>query len=102
MKKHINIGTYKTDANENNLIGFRQKQQVKFTQIKRIHISPNSNENFQKWSRNTILIVGDSMLSEIEERRISKRVRKIKVISFTGATIDEMYDYIKPLLKKCS
>ena len=40
------------------------------------------------------------MLSGIEERRISKRDRKVKVKNFPGATIDDMYDYIKPLLKK--
>ena len=41
------------------------------------------------------------MLSGIEERRIAKRKRKVKVKNFPGATIDDMYDYIKPLLKKC-
>ena len=41
------------------------------------------------------------MLSGIGERRISKRDRKVKVKNFPEATIDDMYDYIKPLLKKC-
>ena len=41
------------------------------------------------------------MLSGIEERRISKRDRKVKVKNFPEATIDDMYDYIKPPLKKC-
>ena len=41
------------------------------------------------------------MLSGIEERRISKRDRKVKVKNFPGATIDGMYDYPIPLLKKC-
>ena len=41
------------------------------------------------------------MFSGIEERRISKRDRKVKVKNFPGATIDGMNDYIKPLLKKC-
>ena len=40
-------------------------------------------------------------MSGIDERRISKRDRKVKVKNFTGAAIDDMYDYIKPLLKKC-
>ena len=70
---------------ENQLIEFRQKEQAEFTQIKKPHISPNSNENLQKWSRNTTLIVGDSMLSGIKERRISKRDRKVKVKNFPGA-----------------
>ena len=32
-------------------------------------------------------------------RRISKRDRKVKVKNFPGATIDDMCDYIKSLLK---
>ena len=40
------------------------------------------------------------MFSGIEESRISKRDRLVKVKYFPGATINGMYDYIKPLLKK--
>ena len=36
------------------------------------------------------------------EHRTSRQWRKFKVKSFPGATIQDMYDYIKPLLKKCS
>ena len=64
-------------------------------------MSPKSNKNLHKWDKNTTLIVGESMFSGIEERRISKRDRKVKVKNFPGATIDDMYDYIKPLLEKC-
>ena len=84
---------------ENQLIEFRQKQQEKLTQIKKFHISPNSNENLQKWSRNTTLIVSNLMFSGIEEKRISKRDRNVKVKNFLGATINDMYGYIKLLLK---
>ena len=83
-----------------NQLEFRQKQQQKFKQFKKPHISPNSNKNLQKRSRNTTLIVGDSMLPGIDEKRISKRDRKVNVKNFPGATIDDMYNYIKPLLKK--
>ena len=62
-------------------------------------MSPNSNENLQKWSRNAIFIAGDSMLSGIEERIIWKRDRKVTAKRFPGVTIDVMYDYVKPLLK---
>ena len=59
------------------------------------------NENIQKWSKDINLIVDDSMLPGIDKRRISKRDRKVKIKNFPGATIDDMYDYVKPLLKKC-
>ena len=59
------------------------------------------NENLQKWSKDINLIVDDSMWPGIDKRRISKRDRKVKIKNFPGATIDDMYDYVKPLLKKC-
>ena len=44
------------------------------------------------------VIVGDSMLSGIEERRISKKDRKVKV-NFPEALINAMYNYIKSMFK---
>ena len=45
--------------------------------------------------------VGDSIVSGIEENRISRQRKKVKAKSFPGAAIEDMYYYIKPLLKKC-
>ena len=59
------------------------------------------NEAHYKWIKNITLIVGDSIVSGIEENKISRQWGKIKVKSFPGATIEDMYDYIRPLLKKC-
>ena len=59
------------------------------------------NETHHKWSKNIMLIVGDSIVSGIEENRISRQWRKVKVKSFTAARIEDMYDYLKPLLKEC-
>ena len=50
------------------------------------------NEIQYKWSKSTTLIVSDSIVSGIEENRISRQWRKIKVKSFPGATIEDMYD----------
>ena len=58
------------------------------------------NEIHHKWSKNTTLIDVDSIASGIEENRISGHWRKVKVKSFPGAIIEDIYDYIKPLLKK--
>ena len=62
----------------------------------------NLNENLKKWSRNTIHIVGKFMMSGTEDTRISKRDRELKVKYLPGAAIDDMYNYIKLLLKKFS
>ena len=49
------------------------------------------------WPAGTTLIVGDSMLGGIDESRIGP---KRKVRSFPGATIEDMYQYIVPLLRR--
>ena len=54
-----------------------------------------------KWSKNTTLIVGDSMIAGVNETMISRKGRVVKVRPFSGATIEDMYDYLKPILKKC-
>ena len=41
-----------------------------------------------KWSKNTTLIVGDSMISGIDETMISRKGRIVKVRPFSGATIN--------------
>ena len=51
------------------------------------------NEIHPKWSKNTTFIVGDSIVFGIEENRISRQWRKVKVNPFSGATIEDMYDY---------
>ena len=41
-------------------------------------------------------------MSGIEKNIISRQWGKVKVKLFPGATIGDMYDYITPLLNKCS
>ena len=57
---------------ENQLVELCQERQEKFTQVKNPCIASISRENLGNWSGITALIVGDSMLSYIEERRILK------------------------------
>ena len=46
------------------------------------------------------LLVGDSILAGIDENRLSTVKHKIRVRYFPGAYTDNMYDYMKPLLRK--
>ena len=50
--------------------------------------------------KGTCLIVGDSILAGIDENRLSTGKHKVKVRYFPGARTDDMYDYMKPLLRK--
>ena len=51
------------------------------------------------WKPGTTLIVGDSMLGGIQEAKMAPR-NNVKVRSFPGATIFDMKDYLRPLLRK--
>ena len=55
--------------------------------------------SIRQWKKGTTLIVDDSMLAGIEEKRISGN-RSVKVHIFSGASTHDMYDYLKPLLEK--
>ena len=50
--------------------------------------------------KGTCLIVGDSKLIEIDENRLKSGKHKVKVRYFLGACTDDIYDYMKPLLRK--
>ena len=65
-------------------------------------ISVNNVCNFDAhpWPKNTILIAGDSMINGINEKRISTNFKSVKVRCFSGATIDDMYFNLIPLLRK--
>ena len=63
-------------------------------------ITPNSKLQIHKWSRNTILIPGDSMISGSDEKRLSRKY-PVKLWPFPGASADDMHHYLQPLLQKC-
>jgi len=54
--------------------------------------------NTHLWPKGTTLITGSSILLGVEENRLKKY--KAKVRPFPGATVDDMFDYLIPLLKK--
>ena len=58
------------------------------------------NNDVHLWPKNTILIGRDSMIDGINEKSLSKIFKSVIVRCFGGATIDDMYFYLIPLLNK--
>ncbi len=52
----------------------------------------------KEWPKDTVLVIGDSIVGGIHEDKLSRY--KVKVRSNPGACIDDIYDYIAPLLRK--
>ena len=52
------------------------------------------------WPENTCLIVGDSILNNLKESKLTEKNRVVKVRAFPGSNIQDMFSYIVPLLRK--
>ena len=81
-----------------------QLNDVRKESRKRFHESKGKKwKTRSHWSgtgkKGTILIVGDSVLAAIEQKRISGN-RSVNICIFRRATTHDMHDYLKPLLKK--
>ena len=48
----------------------------------------------------TTMIVGDSIISKLEGWKMSNKDNQVIVNSFPGATVDDMADHIKPIIRK--
>ena len=52
------------------------------------------------WPERTLCIMGDSMNNGLDERRLERNGIKVKVRCFPGASISDMHDYCRPIIKK--
>ena len=53
------------------------------------------------WPANTVLIIGDSMINQMDQKRLSSSTQKsVKIRAFGGAGIKEVYSKLECLLKK--
>ena len=110
--------TNKTDKSNNNVPASCNHSSSETTAEQKINAPDNSSRNnadfpnplmsvnnvynfdAHPWPKNTILIAGDSMINGINEKRISTNFKSVKVRCFSGATIDDMYFNLIPLLRK--
>ena len=54
----------------------------------------------EKWPVNTLLCISDSIMNQIDEKRLSRNRINVKVRAFGGSKIEDMYDFLIPFLKK--
>ena len=62
-------------------------------------ISTEQNQVPHKWPSNTLLIAADSIMSNLDEKKLSRHMN-VKVRSIAGSSIADMYSYLQPLLIK--
>ena len=77
------------------------RKEIQTAQAENINNADNNTvqQNNEEWRKGTTLILGDSTISGLIEKKMSRN-RKIKVRYFPGAKIKDMYHYAIPLLEK--
>ena len=50
--------------------------------------------------KGAVAIIGDSVVSGLKEELLSNKKRQVKVRCCRGATVEDMFDYVKPILKR--
>ena len=81
----------------------RYKKHKNYLQSKR-DIKKQSNkeehEDVHQWPNGTILIIGNSMVWGLKEDLLSNKKQQVKVRRCRDATVEDMFDYVKPVLKR--
>ena len=60
----------------------------------------NKKTGRNKGTKTDTVIVGDSMIKYVKGWEMSSATNRVTVKSFSGATIEDMLDYMKPILRK--
>ena len=99
VKDSILSGSNENDINklQDQIKEIREQQHKKF--LKKDDDNSHSNENVT-WPDKTLCILGDSIITGLDEKRLERNNVKVKVRCFPGCNISDMYDYCKPIIKK--
>ena len=90
------INSQMNDSSENSP---EDLQNPKVSEFSPLLMTPEFSSQSKTWPEKTVLFVGDSMLAGVDEKRLSRKFN-IKVRSHPGSTIDDMFDHLKPYLRK--
>ena len=99
-KEYLHNAGCKSPLLENNKSNENQKQCDNLQDRNVDKKQPKETNNNSLWPSGTCVIVGDSMVNGIDEKRLSKKHGNVKVFHFSGARIEEINQYIAPIIKK--
>ena len=80
-----------------------KKKKEKFYASKKSYLKDyNKNSSQDLYSRNTIVVAGDSIINEVIEDRLRRKNHVVKVRNFPGANVEVMRHNLMPIIKKKS
>ena len=70
--------------------------------IERCRNETNNEErqDVHQWPRGTVAIIVDSVVSVFKKEFLLNKKHQVKVRCCRGATVEDMFDYVKPILKR--
>ena len=78
-----------------------KKKKEKFYASKKSYLKDyNKNSSQDLYSRNTIVVAGDSIINEVIEDRLRRKNHVVKVRNFPGANVEVMGHNLMPIIKK--
>ena len=69
-------------------------------QRKPISTNKSYSETRNNSSKQTVAIIGDSIIKQLDEKKLSNREKNVTVRAFPWATTDDIKDYCKPIAKR--
>ena len=99
-KEYLHNAGCKSPLLENNKSNENQKQCDNLQDRNVDKKQPKETNNNSLWPSGTYVIVGGSMVNSIDEKRFSKKHGNVKVFHFSGARIQDINQYIIPIIKK--
>ena len=69
-------------------------------QRKPISTNKSYSETINNSSKQTIAMIGDSIIKQLDEKKLSNREKNVTVRAFSGATTADIKDYCKPIAKR--
>ena len=69
-------------------------------QHKPIWTNTSHSEMINNSRKQTIAIIGDSIIKQLNVKKLSNREKNVTIQAFSGATADDIKDYCKPIAKR--
>ena len=79
--------------------GSKKKNKEEFYAAKKSPSKDNTSSSQDLYSRNTIVIAGDSTINGVFEDRLRKKNHVVKIRNFPGANVEDMRHILMPLIR---
>lgn len=93
------VGPNENEIKKRNPKKKKRKQATVSDEVKVVEELPKQSER-QTNSRASVVVAGDSIIKYVKGWELSNAEQNVSVKSFSGATVDDMVDFLKPTIRK--